>query len=113
MKVTRYASAAPYETKGHFNMMGLRLHGFDASPCKAFWVGMSHFLPGGADTSGSNAEKVYVVLSGEITVVTESGEATLGPNDSIYLAGGEKRSIINRSNSPTAMLVIMTYPPPG
>ena len=79
-----------------------------------FWVGMSHFLPGGgAENSGSNAEKVYFVLSGEITVITETGEATLGPNDSCYLAAGEKRSIVNRSQSPTAMLVIMTYPPAG
>ncbi len=112
MHVTRYNEAAPYETRGHFNMMGLRLQGFDVSPCKGFWVGMSHFLPGGgAESSGSAAEKVYLVLSGQITVITDAGETTLGPNDSCYLAGGERRSLINRTNAPTAMLVVMTYPP--
>jgi mannose-6-phosphate isomerase-like protein (cupin superfamily) len=93
-------------------MTGLRLQGFEVSPAKNFWVGLSHFQPGGgAENSGSAAEKVYVVLSGEISVVTEAGEVTLHANDSCYLAAGEHRSIINRSTAPTAMLVIMSYLP--
>jgi mannose-6-phosphate isomerase-like protein (cupin superfamily) len=110
--VTRQAQAAPYSAHGHFNMVGLRLQGMEASPSKHFWVGLSTFLPqGGAESSASDAEKVYVVLSGEITVVTDAGETTLGALDSCYLAAGERRSIINRGNSPASMLVVMSYLP--
>src|SRR5450755_3447 len=112
MHVMRYTDAKTYEARGHFKMTGLRLQGFDASPSKNFWVGMSSFQPGGgAESSGSAAEKVYVVLSGEITIVVDAGETTLRANDSCYLAPGERRSIINRSASPTTMLVIMSYLP--
>jgi mannose-6-phosphate isomerase-like protein (cupin superfamily) len=112
MHVTRHAQALPYEARGHFNMSGLRLQGMEASPSKAFWVGLSTFLPeGGADSSASNCEKVYVVLSGEITIVTDQGETTLGALDSCYLAAGERRSLISRGNLPASMLVIMSYPP--
>jgi mannose-6-phosphate isomerase-like protein (cupin superfamily) len=111
MHVTRYKDAESYEAKGHFGMTGLRLQGFDVSPSLNFWVGLSHFLPsGGAESSASNAEKIYVVLNGEMTVVTSAGEITLGALDSCYLAAGERREIVNRTNLPAAMLVIMSYP---
>ena len=55
-------------------------------------------------------EKVYVVTEGEVTIVTDDGEATLGPYDSIYLAPGEGRSIENRTNRPASMITIMPYP---
>lgn len=114
MHVTRYHDAKPYEARGHFNMTGLRLQGFEASPSKCCWVGLSHFLPaGGAESGASNAEKIYVVLSGEITLVTDAGETTLGALDSCHLAAGERRSIINRGNLPASMLVIMEYPRAG
>lgn len=112
MHITRHQDAKPYDAKGHFDMVGLRLQGFDVSPSKNFWVGLSHFLPGGgAESSASSAEKIYVVLSGELTVITDQGEDMLGPMDSCYLADGERRSIVNRANTPASMLVIMSYPP--
>ena len=111
MQITRYDKARPYETKGHFGMTALRLQGYEASACRGFWVGLSHFLPaGGAHSSASNVEKVYVILSGELTIITADGETTLGPLDSCYLAAGEPREIVNRTNTPAAMLVVMTYP---
>ena len=51
------------------------------------------------------------MTSGEVTVITEAGEATLGPYDSIYLAPNEARSIENRTNRPASMIVVMPYPP--
>ena len=111
MHVTRIENAKPYEAPGHFDMVGLRLQGFDASPSENFWTGLSHFLPGGgAGSSASPVEKVYVVLSGEITVITDDGETVLGPMDSCLLAAGERREIVNRSNAPASMLVLMSYP---
>lgn len=111
MHVTRVAHAKPYEAAKHFDMVGLRLQGFDASPTENFWVGLSHFLPGGgAEESSSPLERVYVVLAGEVTVTTSSGETVLKPMDSCHLASGETRSILNRTNQPASMLVVMPYP---
>lgn len=112
MHITRHQDAPPYEAPGHTNVASFRLQGQEVSPSRNCWVGLSHYLPQGAAESGSsNAEKIYVVLSGELTVVTDSGEATLGPLDSCYLAAGERRSVVNRTNAPASMLVIMGYLP--
>jgi quercetin dioxygenase-like cupin family protein len=111
MEVTRLTEALPYEAPKHFDMRGLRLQGFDASPAQSFWVGLSHFLPGGgAGTDATPLEKIYVVIEGEVTVTTDSGETSLGPLDSCWLAAGESRSILNRTNRPASMLVVMPYP---
>ena len=111
MHVTRLSDAKPYDAARHFNMIGLRLQGFDASPTENFWVGLSHFLPGGgAESAASPLERIYVVVSGAVTVVTDAGETMLGPLDSCHLAPGEKRSIINRTNTAASMLVVMPYP---
>ncbi|HTV22461.1 MAG TPA: cupin domain-containing protein, partial [Polyangiaceae bacterium] len=101
MHVTRYQNAPSYEAPGHSHVASLRLQGQEVSPTRTCWVGLSHYLPhGGADSSASDAEKIYVVLSGEITVTTDQGEVTLGVLDSCYLAPGERRSIANRSGLP-------------
>lgn len=114
MKVTRLGEAKPYVAPKHFDMRSLRLQGFDASDAKNFWVGLSHFLPGGgAEQDATPLEKAYVVISGEVTVVTDSGEVSLGPLDSCYLAPNEARSIVNRANTPASMIVVMPYPPKG
>jgi quercetin dioxygenase-like cupin family protein len=111
MEVTRLNDARPYEAPKHFDMRGLRLQGFDASSAESFWVGLSHFLPGGgAEMDATPIEKVYVVVDGEVTVTTETGDTTLGPLDSCRLAPGEPRSISNRTNRPASMLVVMPYP---
>lgn len=108
MQVTRITDANPYETRGHFDMVGLRLQGEEASDAGFASLGLSHFLPGGgAESSASPIEKIYIVISGEVTIVTDAGETTLGPLDSCWLAGGERRSIINKSTLPASMLVIL------
>jgi quercetin dioxygenase-like cupin family protein len=114
MEVVRLSEAKPYEAPGHFDMRGLRLQGHEASSAERFWVGLSHFLPGGGVEMGATpVEKVYVVLDGEVTVTTEEGTATLGPLDSCRLAPNEARSISNRGNRPASMLVVMSYPEGG
>ena len=111
MKVNRIEEVKAYDAKQHFDMKGLRLQGFDASPSKNFWVGLSHFLPGGgAETSNSPLEKVYIVVEGEVVVITDDGETTLKKMDSCWLAASERRAIVNRTNLPASMLVIMPYP---
>jgi len=111
MDVTRLDDARPYDAPGHFAMLGLRLQGFEASPTESFWLGMSTFLPGGgAQMSATPIEKVYLVLEGEMTVITDEGETVLRRYDSCRLAPGEARAIENRTNLPALMLVVMPYP---
>ena len=110
MQVTRIQDAGPYEAPKHHGGHMLRLQGYDASAAENFSVGLSHFLPGGgADHDATPLEKVYVVVSGEITVTTDDAEVTLGPFDSCYLAPDEARSVTNRTNLPASMLVVMPY----
>ena len=97
MKVMKIGDAKPYPANKHFNMVPLRLQGWDATDAKNFWVGLSHFLPGGgAEMDATPLEKVYVVVSGEVTVITKAGEA---------------RAVENRTNLTASMLVVMPYPP--
>lgn len=114
MQVTRIEEAGTYAAPGHFDVRTLRLQGAACSPVKNFTVGLSVFLPaGGCEMSTTPLEKVYVVIEGEVTIVTDSGEATLGPLDSIYLAPDEARAIENRTNRAAQMLVVMPPVPPS
>lgn len=111
MQVTRLADAPPYEAPNHFDMRGVRLQGWDVSDSNAFWVGLSHFLPGGGvDRDSTPLEKVYVLLEGELTVSTDDGDVTLTPLDSCHLEAGESRAIANRGTKTALLLVIMPYP---
>jgi glyoxylate utilization-related uncharacterized protein len=111
MLVTKVDSVVPYNAAKHHDVTAFRLQGFDASDLKAFWVGLSHYAPGGhAERDASGTEKVYVVVDGEITVITDDGEAVLGPLDSVYLAPGEARAVENRSGAVASILVLMEYP---
>jgi quercetin dioxygenase-like cupin family protein len=112
MEITRFNNARPYTAPKHHDMRGLRLQGFDATGSKFAWTGLSHFLPGGgAEMDSSPLEKIYVVLSGAVTI--ELGDGTvevLGALDSCFIPGGEAREIRNESNAIATMLVVMPYP---
>jgi quercetin dioxygenase-like cupin family protein len=112
MNVTRFANAPAYVAANHIDMHCLRLQGHEAGPSESLWLGVSHLLPGGhTGLDGSPVEKHYVVLDGAVTVVTETGEETLGPWDSCRLAPGEKRRLENRTSRPATILLAMPYPP--
>jgi uncharacterized cupin superfamily protein len=113
MEVTRIAQATAYEAAKHHGVSAQRLQGFDASRASAFWVGLSRYEPGGrAERDATRTEKIYVVVEGEITVITDDDEAVLGPLDSCFLAPGEARAVENRSGKVASMLVLMEYPKP-
>ena len=112
MKVNRLADVKAYEAPNHFGCSAFRLQGFDASDTQNFWVGLSHFLPGGGcDHEATPLEKVYVVTAGEVTVITDDEESTLAAGDSCHIPAGEARSVVNRTNLPASMVVVMPYPP--
>jgi quercetin dioxygenase-like cupin family protein len=111
MKVTRIKQAPRYVAPEHFDMACLRLQGREASRTEAMWVGMSHLLPGGhTSLKSSPQEKIYVVIEGEVTILTSGGEATLGPLDSVLIARNEERAVENRTNLPATVLLLMEGP---
>ncbi len=112
MEVKRFAEAKTYEAPNHRHYASLRLFGLDAGGPKQFVVGLSHFLPGGgAGPDASPTEKVYVVLTGELTVIAGGKETVLKANDSCFIGPNEEREIINRGNDVVTMMVAMSAPP--
>jgi mannose-6-phosphate isomerase-like protein (cupin superfamily) len=110
MKKMTLAEAKPYSAPKHFNMVAMKLQAKEETGIQKFWVGCSYFLPGGGAEwayEDNPNEKVYIVLEGEITVKTKKEEITLKPMDSLYLEPNEGREIINKTNKPATMLVII------
>ena len=111
MLVKRFEEATPDDAPNHRGVVGLRLQGFEAGGPTNQWVGFSQFLPGGgAGPDSTPFEKVYVVLEGSMTVIVAGQESVLGPMDSVTIAPGEVREIINRSHHVCKMLVVIPYP---
>lgn len=111
MHLKRFQDAKSYEAPNHFGCHGLRLQGFEEGGPTNQWIGYSQFLPGGcAGPDSTPFEKVYVVLEGEMTVIVDGAESTLGPMDSCTIAPGEVRKIENRANHICKMLVVIPYP---
>jgi quercetin dioxygenase-like cupin family protein len=114
MLVKRFAEAKSYQAPNHHDMRALRLQGFEPGGPTQSWVGLSHFLPGGgAGPDSSPLEKVYVVLTGAITVRVGDESVELGPLDSCCIAGGETREVKNLGNEVATMIVVMPYPKAG
>ena len=113
MKKIELKEVKAYEAPGHFGMTAMRLHGTEESGAKKFWMGLSHFLPGGGAEwayEDNPLEKVYFVLEGEITVKTKTEEYVLREWDSLFLGPNEGRELINKTNKPASMLVVINYP---
>jgi mannose-6-phosphate isomerase-like protein (cupin superfamily) len=111
MLVKRFVDAQPYEAPNHYAMRSLRLQGFESDGPKTSWVGLSHFLPGGGAGPDSSAlEKVYIVLTGSLTIRASGDEVTLEPLDSCCIASGETREVRNLGNAVATMIVVMPYP---
>lgn len=110
MQVVRFKDAQSYVAPKHYDMSCVRLQGMEASDAKTCWVGFSTFEPGGgAEMDATPLEKIYVVLSGEITVTTEKESVLLLPKDSCVIPPNEARSVTNNSDEAATMLVIMPY----
>lgn len=112
MHVKRFVDAAKYEAPNHRGVVGLRLQGFEEHGPKNQWVGYSQYLPGGgAGPDSTPFEKVYVVISGEMTVIINGKETVLKELDSCTIPAGEVRELVNHSNHVCKMLVVIPYPP--
>ena len=95
MKKVAFADMTKYGTPPkHVNVASARFQGQAETGLTKFWMGMSHYLPGGGvglSGTDSDEEKVYSVLEGEITVKSEN----------------EGRSIVNNTSKPATMLVVV------
>ena len=112
MKKVSLEDVQPYAAPGHFDMTAMRLCGKEETGARKFWVGMSHFLPGGGAEwayEDNPNEKFYWVLSGKLIVKTKTETYTIGPNEGIFMGPNEGREIINETNMPVTMLVVINY----
>ena len=110
MNVTRFEEAPEYFPPNHISMRCVRLQGHEAGPAESLWLGVSAIEPDGCTTSdASPVEKHYVVLEGEVTVVTDEGEVVLAVFDSCRIAPGERRALQNRSRGPAKILLAMPF----
>jgi uncharacterized cupin superfamily protein len=113
MKKMCFQKAQAYFPPRHFNMCAIKIQGEAETGLQRFWVGISHFLPGGKAEwayEDDPEEKVYVCLEGEITIITTSERVVLKKWDSLYLKPNEGREVVNESNFIATMLVAITNP---
>lgn len=103
-----------YEAPGHYGMTAMRIHGKEETGAEKFWVGLSTFLPGGGAEwayEDNPLEKVYYVLEGEMTITDADGKKhVIHQDESISFPPNEGRGLVNESNKPARMLVIINYP---
>lgn len=103
-----------YNAPGHFAMTAMRIHGKEETGAEKFWMGVSTFLPGGGAEyayEDNPLEKVYYILDGEMTVTDKAGKTyVLAKDDSISFPPNEGRTLVNNTNLPARMLVIINYP---
>ena len=113
MKKIEIKDLKSYEAPGHFGMTTMRIQGKEESGATKFWMGLSHFLPGGGASWGyedNPLEKMYFALEGEITVKSKTETVVLKKGDSLFLGPNEGRELINATNMPASMLVVINYP---
>ncbi len=110
MRAASLSKDLRYDAPGHSDCASYRLQTMDVGGAGHVSVGVSYFLPGGgAEMSASDAEKVYLVIDGEVTVITQDGEVTLGPLDSCRISAGEARRVENRGQQVATMAVVMPF----
>lgn len=112
MKAIQFEQVKPYQALLHFDCSTLKLHGTEETGAEKFWMGITHFLPnGGAEYAyeDSPTEKIYVVLEGEVVITTKTERYLLKKYDSILISPFEGRAIINETNLPATMLVVVNY----
>ena len=99
MIVRKFSEAKAYEAPNHRGYKSFRVYGAEMGGSQTLVFGISHFLPGGgAGPDASPPEKIYYVLSGELTVIVGGKETVAKAGDSVYIGPNESREIVNRSN---------------
>lgn len=58
-------------------------------------------------------EAVYVIVSGNPSIVNEGTETEVKPGDVIFMPAGEKHVAVNRTDRPASFFEFFTDPPVG
>ena len=108
------SSIYTYTAKGHNECVPTRLHdkeGAGANDVEGgkMIMGITYFVPGGGTDFGHNeAESIYYILEGEMTLKVEDEEPTvLHKGDSFRCVGGVNKSVKNTGETVTQMLVCL------
>ena len=113
MKITRSNELVQYNPKGHYNMLARRAHSAEVSGSKLLTIGLSEFEPGGGAENSvvpEGMELVYYIVDGEMELTTPAGVTTLKAGDSALFQAGDARSVVNKSDHKSSMLVIAAKP---
>jgi quercetin dioxygenase-like cupin family protein len=107
MITVKNTEGIPYDGPGHFNVYGIKK--ITGEQAKHFMVNYSYFLPNGGCVMGASPkERIYYVISGNMTCNGANGEKhELGPGDLLYIAPGEQRDMVMTGGKPVEVLVIM------
>src|SRR5882757_5037276 len=102
MEVVRFADAPHYTAPGHEEVVARRLQGGEASSAGFAMVGHSTFPVGSVVPMDTGTfGKIYVVTEGTLTVEQGDGaKHVLEVGDSIYVATGEARAVLNEGAGP-------------
>jgi hypothetical protein len=112
MHVVTHTEAPMYQASGHSLMLMRRLQGLEAGPSDTLWVGLSEIDPGGGTTGGgSDVEKFYVCLEGEVEITATRAGTTIASVlralDSCRIEPGEIPQLTNRSKKVARVLLVM------
>ena len=114
MKLVKFNDITTYAPPGHFNVSCAKVADTNTGLTK-FWQGLSVFeADGGADwqfgegTPGSQFEKSYFVIEGEITVENEAGEQFIASRfDTISFLENDKRKMwVSGGNVATVLVTV-------
>ena len=112
MELVKFADAPLYTAPDHDHVVARRLQGGEASKADFALVGHSSFPDRAVVPMSAGAfDRVYVVTEGAITIEQDDGTRhILHVGDSIFIAAGEARAVINESGRPAAMIVVTPAP---
>jgi len=112
MHVTKHADAVAYNPPFHEGVDCRRLQGMEIGPTEGFWLGLSVYPPGSsAGPSEVMGESIYFVVSGEFVLHANGESIALGQYDSVHLAKGDQRQLVNESSSDAVLAVSIANPP--
>ena len=108
MQVVKFADAPFYTAPDHDDVVARRLQGGAASDADIALVGHSTLPPAATVPMGAGPiGKIYVVVQGAITVTgDDDARYVLHSGDSIFIAPGEPRALVNEGEADAAMIVI-------
>ena len=113
MEVTRFEAAPVYTAPGHEEIVARRLQGGEVTSVGFAVVGHST-VPDGATIpmDAGVVDKLYIIVAGTLDIIAADGTTyALSSGDSIFVAAGEARAVVNHGGT-TAALIVVT-PPTG